>query len=226
MLGRLGIGMRIPRIAVRARTAYLRNFSRTARLANGPVNGATNGAVKGKRTMKDLVKEYGYSALGVYFALSMIDLPILYLAVHSMGKEKIESYENTVKNTFGYGVTPEELAAKQAERKAKEEAESASDTVSEVSENRGIWKTIYDQFSFSEFIIAYGIHKSLIFIRLPITAAITPGIVKVLRGWGFKIGSQSVTKTAQVAKETIKDFTASNPKFGTRPGKRKWWWFF
>lgn len=178
--------------------------------------------------MKDLVKEYGYSALGIYLGLSMIDLPLLYLAVHSMGKEKIETYENTLKNTFGYGVTPEELEAKQAERRAKEKLESESNTASESasSESSSIWKTIYDQFSLSEFIIAYGIHKSLIFIRLPVTAAITPGIVKVLRGWGFKIGSQSVTQTAQVAKDTIKDFTASNPKFGTRPGKRKWWWFF
>ena len=35
--------------------------------------------------------------------------------------------------------------------------------------------------------LAYAIHKSLIFIRVPLTAAITPKVVKVLRQWGWDI---------------------------------------
>lgn len=39
--------------------------------------------------------------------------------------------------------------------------------------------------------LAYAIHKSFIFIRVPLTAAITPKVVKVLRGWGWKIGKKA-----------------------------------
>jgi hypothetical protein len=44
----------------------------------------------------------------------------------------------------------------------------------------GIW---------TQLLIAYGVHKSLFFIRIPITLAITPKVVKTLRGWGWKIGN-------------------------------------
>lgn len=38
--------------------------------------------------------------------------------------------------------------------------------------------------------LAYAIHKSFIFIRVPLTAAVTPKIVKVLRSWGWNIGKR------------------------------------
>lgn len=37
--------------------------------------------------------------------------------------------------------------------------------------------------------LAYALHKSLIFFRLPLTGAITPGIVKWLRKRGWNIGN-------------------------------------
>lgn len=39
--------------------------------------------------------------------------------------------------------------------------------------------------------LAYAIHKSFIFIRVPLTAAVTPKVVKILRGWGWNIGKRS-----------------------------------
>ena len=36
--------------------------------------------------------------------------------------------------------------------------------------------------------LAYVIHKSFIFVRVPLTAAITPKVVKTLRSWGWNIG--------------------------------------
>jgi len=184
------------------------------------------------------MKEYGYPALAVYLALSMIDLPICYVLVHSMGQDKIQYYENKVKQTFGYGVSDGELKHQQevqkieagidedgnANQKQEEEKEAAAKA------NQNMFQYILSQFSWTEFAIAYGLHKSLIFIRLPITAAITPGIVKLLRGWGFRIGTDKLSTTANLAKDLAKsgykDITASSAKFGTRPGKRKWWWFF
>lgn len=38
--------------------------------------------------------------------------------------------------------------------------------------------------------LAYAIHKSFIFIRVPLTAAVTPKVVKVLRSWGWQIGKR------------------------------------
>ena len=38
--------------------------------------------------------------------------------------------------------------------------------------------------------LAYAIHKSFIFVRVPLTAAILPKVVKVLRGWGWEIGKR------------------------------------
>lgn len=178
--------------------------------------------------IKALMKEYGYPALAVYLGLSCIDLPICYVLVHSMGQEKIEVYENKVKQTFGYGISDEELKKKQEINKIQQDIESQGETTSENSGS--MVRYILSQFSWTEFAIAYGIHKSLIFIRLPITAAITPGIVKLLRGWGFRIGTDKLSTTASIAKDLaksgIKDITASSTKFGVKPGNKKWWWFF
>jgi hypothetical protein len=43
--------------------------------------------------------------------------------------------------------------------------------------------------------LAYAIHKSFIFIRVPLTAAITPKVVKVLRSWGWQIGKKTKKAT-------------------------------
>jgi N-terminal acetyltransferase 2 len=50
--------------------------------------------------------------------------------------------------------------------------------------------------------LAYAIHKSFIFIRVPLAAAITPKVVKVLRGWGWDIGKRT-TKEAKAIKRSL-----------------------
>lgn len=168
--------------------------------------------------LKALMKEYGYSALGVYLVLSVLDLPICYAMVHTAGREKIEYYENKVKQYFGYGKSDEELQRIQEINKI-EEAKEQQDAPQDES-------SLFSWFSWTEFVIAYGIHKSVfIFVRVPLTAALTPTIVKTLRGWGFKIGSDKLATTAAIAKDNIA--SASSAKFGTRPTrKNKWFWFF
>jgi hypothetical protein len=42
--------------------------------------------------------------------------------------------------------------------------------------------------------LAYAIHKSFIFIRVPLAAAITPKVVKTLRSWGWDIGKRPAKK--------------------------------
>lgn len=38
--------------------------------------------------------------------------------------------------------------------------------------------------------LAYAIHKSFIVFRVPLTAAVTPKVVKTLRRWGWDIGKK------------------------------------
>lgn len=38
--------------------------------------------------------------------------------------------------------------------------------------------------------MAYLVHKSLIFFRVPLTAAVLPKVVKTLRKWGYNIGKK------------------------------------
>lgn len=42
--------------------------------------------------------------------------------------------------------------------------------------------------------LAYAIHKSFIFIRVPLTAAVLPKVVKTLRAWGWKVGRRTSKK--------------------------------
>lgn len=50
-----------------------------------------------------------------------------------------------------------------------------------IRDSIGIW---------TQLALAYAIHKSFIFIRVPITVAVTPKVVKVLRSWGWEIGKR------------------------------------
>jgi hypothetical protein len=38
--------------------------------------------------------------------------------------------------------------------------------------------------------LAYIVHKSFIFLRVPLTAAVLPKVVKTLRSWGYNIGKK------------------------------------
>lgn len=46
--------------------------------------------------MRKLSREYGYAALGVYLALTALDLPFCYLAVSYLGTERIGRWEHAI----------------------------------------------------------------------------------------------------------------------------------
>lgn len=134
--------------------------------------------------MKKLSREYGWAALGVYLGLSALDFPFCFAAVRLLGVERIGYYEHVViefvkdklKTVWPQTESPEaedgqgQLA--QAEERNQEEA--------------SIW---------TQLVFAYAIHKSFIFIRVPLTAAVTPKVVKILRGWGWDIGKRKPKST-------------------------------
>uniref|UniRef100_A0A060T824 ARAD1C26290p n=1 Tax=Blastobotrys adeninivorans TaxID=409370 RepID=A0A060T824_BLAAD len=168
----------------------------------GGVGGPASHGSK-RMTVKELTKKYGWSAVGVYLALSAIDLPLCFLFVHSMGQEKVQELERKVKGWFGYSTKDEDL--KTGTDESGDEADSK-------------W-SLY----LTEFGIAYAIHKSVfLFVRIPLTAAITPWTVRTLRRWGFNIGN-GTNKAAGAAAST-----KGKPDFGKPPTQRQKWtsWFF
>jgi hypothetical protein len=97
--------------------------------------------------MKKLSREYGWAALGVYMALTVLDFPFCFLAVRSLGTERIGHYEHVVvqsfKNTFGLNkdkegeASPVEEAAAQAKAREGEELGYADDIEEAEAQNRG-----------------------------------------------------------------------------------------
>lgn len=78
--------------------------------------------------LKKLSKEYGWTAVGVYFALSVLDFPFCFLAVRLLGTDRIGHYEDVVKNAFWSLVRvafPDAGKKPAGETSAKELAEAA-----------------------------------------------------------------------------------------------------
>jgi N-terminal acetyltransferase 2 len=173
--------------------------------------------------LKKLSREYGWSALGVYALLSVIDFPICYLAVRTVGAERVAHWEHVVIEGFwkvvripfpnlGKPAEPEEVTVlREAEIKeaaaregalgrgqegekagAKNNGDNASKgQLSILTKSKELLtrdSTLLDIWTMLA--LAYAVHKSLIFFRVPLTAAVTPKVVKTLRGWGWDIGKR------------------------------------
>ncbi|KAH7084797.1 hypothetical protein BKA63DRAFT_3098 [Paraphoma chrysanthemicola] len=147
--------------------------------------------------LKKLSREYGWTAVGVYFALSVLDFPFCFLAVRLLGTDRIGHYEDVVKNAFWTVVRlaiPDagrpSAGAPATEDVAEATAREGHLSAAEVAERSRADASIWTQLG-----LAYLVHKSFIFIRVPLTAAVLPKVVKTLRKWGYDIGKKK-PKTA------------------------------
>jgi hypothetical protein len=70
------------------------------RLDPTPHLGSPEPALSISQRLKQLSKEYGWTAVGVYFALSLLDFPFCFLAVRLLGTDRIGHYEDVIKDTF------------------------------------------------------------------------------------------------------------------------------
>jgi len=61
-----------------------------------PALGSPEPALSLSQRMKKLSREYGWSALGVYLALSALDFPFCFLAVRLLGTDRIGRWEHAV----------------------------------------------------------------------------------------------------------------------------------
>ncbi|KAE8358429.1 hypothetical protein BDV27DRAFT_137731 [Aspergillus caelatus] len=180
---------------IRPRSSNMRNFSRTqqapvfrrffssSRSNSSPQSGQSGSL---SQRLKALSREYGWSALGVYLLLSAMDFPFCFAAVRFLGAEKIGHYEHVVVEAFKGAVgtvlpsVQEEHFNEQTDPRADPSKCDVDGSVVEkkLDEGASLWTQVA---------LAYAIHKSLIFIRVPLTAAITPKVVKALRQWGWDI---------------------------------------
>ncbi|KAL4790613.1 hypothetical protein BDV19DRAFT_393880 [Aspergillus venezuelensis] len=136
--------------------------------------------------LKHLSKEYGWSALWIYLFLSALDFPFCFMAVRLLGADKIGHYEHVIVDGFKGavnkvvpGVFDQEEEKGVDEQAAEAEAEQKQEAKKKgPAEEASLW---------TQLALAYAIHKSFIFVRVPLTAAITPKVVKQLRAWGWDV---------------------------------------
>jgi len=162
--------------------------------------------------MKKLSREYGWSALGVYLGLTALDFPFCYLLVRYLGTDKIGEWEHIVVSNLKK-VIPQSVqdsfhewrgAMKKTEHDVtggehvSDAVEMAGWGVEEAEKNHKAEASLATQLA-----LAYAIHKSFIFVRVPLTAALTPKVVRVLRGWGWNIGKRT-TKEARAINRAAK----------------------
>jgi len=137
--------------------------------------------------MKAMSRKYGWTVVGIYLGLSALDFPFCFLAVRWLGTDRIAAAEHAIVSRFWAAlesVIPslkERRASNEAAAAAEDAVKEAGDAVSKDAKHEpaSIW---------TQLLLAYGVHKSLFFLRVPLTLAVTPKVVKTLRGWGWKIG--------------------------------------
>ncbi|KAL8654683.1 MAG: hypothetical protein Q9226_003341 [Calogaya cf. arnoldii] len=157
--------------------------------------------------LRKLSREYGWSALGVYLALSALDFPFCFLAVRWVGTERIGHWESVIVQgfwniiqlvyPFDSGPDTQSVAVEVVGAKVETygNVDANKDEVAVPGYDHGVNEAeernkSEDASLWTQLALAYAIHKSFIFIRVPLTAAVTPKVVKLLRGWGWDIGKR------------------------------------
>ncbi|CAI7641871.1 unnamed protein product [Penicillium glandicola] len=163
-----------------------RRFNSGSAGSNGAGAGAGAGASEKaslSQRLKKLSREYGWAALGVYLGLSALDFPFCFAAVRLLGVERIGYYEHAV-----VGFVKDKLKSvwPQTEGSSEDGQGQLAQAEERNQEEASIW---------TQLVFAYAIHKSFVFIRVPLTAAVTPKVVKTLRGWGWDIGKRKPKST-------------------------------
>ncbi|KAF4984618.1 hypothetical protein FZEAL_230 [Fusarium zealandicum] len=174
-------------------------FTSRRRTAKGP---AVKDAEEPKgltAKLKKLTKEYGWATVGVYLGLSVLDFPFCFMFVRLVGADKIGEAEHYVVSTAKEMIPDSIRKAWHEYWQSFKKAETATlgdDDISDKME-MATWGVEKAQErnradATTQLALAYAIHKSFIVFRVPLTAAVTPKVVKVLRSWGWNIGKKRV----------------------------------
>ncbi|EUC28855.1 hypothetical protein COCCADRAFT_8832 [Bipolaris zeicola 26-R-13] len=183
-----------PALARRFRSLRFKSDRPNAQSHNPtPHLGSPEPAPSVSQRLKKLSREYGWTALAVYLGLSLLDFPLCFLAVRLLGTDRIGHYEHVLKDALWSVVRLAfpNAGRKPAEAGVDEGVAEATDRDGYVEAGRaaghngGANASIWTQLG-----LAYLVHKSLIFFRVPLTAAVLPKVVKTLRSWGYNIGTR------------------------------------
>jgi len=124
----------------------------------------------------------------VYFALSAIDFPFCFLAVQVLGPDRVGRWEHAVvdavKSVLAIPFPSLGQSSDVKEAFGKDEVEQQVENGGKKG-TASIW---------TQLALAYAVHKSLIFFRVPLTAAVLPKVVKTLRSWGYNVGRKKAVK--------------------------------
>jgi uncharacterized membrane protein YhiD involved in acid resistance len=126
--------------------------------------------------LKELTKKYGAAGVLVYLGVGMVDLGVIFGVIQVAGLDKVKSVERAVMETVyttgaKWGITKNDPTEMMEENK-----QQAEQIVKAEDEKPSL---------LSVFLLAYGIHKTLLLpVRLTITAAITPAVVRKLHQIG------------------------------------------
>ncbi|KAL5050205.1 hypothetical protein BDW71DRAFT_203609 [Aspergillus fruticulosus] len=175
---------------VEFRAQFRRTFHTSrARFSNNKSSGpgytyqAPNATPSLSQRLKALSREYGWSALWIYLLLSALDFPFCFAAVKLLGADKIGHYEHVIVESVKGAVNKVWPGAFEESEEKSEEDKNAEAQAAE-KKNKG---TIEEASLWTQLALAYAIHKSFIFVRVPLTAAVTPKVVKQLRKWGWDV---------------------------------------
>jgi len=144
--------------------------------------------------LKVLIKSYGWYALGVYFALTVVDFSIAFAAINLLGAAQVGRATAYVKNAVmdmvhraGVGLSSDESPDGSVNGR-----ESASGGA---GGSEGLYAMI---------LLAYTVHKTLFMpIRIGLTMAITPKLVRWLRMRGFT-GQGGATRAAEHLRQSMR----------------------
>ncbi|KAF9083017.1 hypothetical protein BGX29_003440 [Mortierella sp. GBA35] len=146
--------------------------------------------------IKQLIKQYGYTGVAVYLGISTLDLAATFVIVKAAGMEKIEKAQDWVLEHvgtyFGYKSKPHSHPHNDTTPAAGVDLDKVDDEQVGAIYNKasGLW---------SVFVIAYGIHKLLVPLRVVATSMITPPLVKwlVKKGWIKEVAKKGAAVTAR-----------------------------
>ncbi|CAG8440697.1 2151_t:CDS:1 [Ambispora leptoticha] len=153
--------------------------------------------------LKLLTRQYGASAVVVYFAISAIDLAATLILIQSGGGERVKKVEDWITETFGINTrhlhvekdhnptTPTARTIPGQEDTTVMVTKNDATTTNMHSNDNSKHKAQQTPSWMSTLAIAYLIHKLLLPLRLGVTAAVTPPLVRKLQSMGWNIGKKT-----------------------------------
>lgn len=150
---------------------------------SGPVAPEPKPSVSNR--LRSLIRTQGWSALAIYLILSLADFSLTFLLIYAVGAERVREAEDWTLEALGWRRKDGEMGsvrrAVEGWNPRKHEKEKERDVVARVEEGE---QSGYGAIATTA-VLAYAIHKTLLLpVRLGMTIAITPRIVRALQGWG------------------------------------------